>query len=91
LTGRLAETERISVTTLPACRAATAIVRGRYERLSAAAATLETWVDAAGVSRSGPLRILYLQFGAPADLRLPDGYVVDRADDYVTELQLPIG
>lgn len=91
LTGRVAETERIYVTTLPACRAATAIVRGPYERMAAARAALETWVGASGLSRSGPLRILYLQFGAPADLRLPAGYVVERAEDYVTELQLPIG
>ena len=91
LTGRVAETERISVTTLPACRAATAIVRGPYERMAAARAALETWVDAAALSRSGPPRVLYLQFGAPADLRLPAGYVVERAEDYVTELQLPIG
>lgn len=39
---------------------------------------------------AGPLRILYLQFGAEADLRLPRGWTVDRHEDFVTELQLPI-
>jgi hypothetical protein len=34
---------------------------------------------------------LYLQFGADADLKLPRGWVVERAADLVTELQLPIG
>jgi hypothetical protein len=39
---------------------------------------------------TGSLRILYLQFGAEPDLRLPHGWTVDRDDDFVTELQLPI-
>lgn len=45
---------------------------------------------AAGHAPAGPLRILYLQFGAERDLRLPGGWTVERDDDFVTELQLPI-
>ena len=53
-------------------------------------AALERWVLAAGYRRAGPLRILYLQFGAEAELRVPRRYLVERAADLVTELQLPV-
>jgi hypothetical protein len=36
------------------------------------------------------MRILYLQFGAEPELRVPRGYVVERDADFVTELQLPV-
>ena len=45
---------------------------------------------AAGLAPTGPLRILYLQFGAEPELRLPRGYLVERDADFVTELQLPV-
>jgi hypothetical protein len=37
------------------------------------------------------MRTLYLQFGADASLRLPPGWVVQRSEDLVTELQQPVG
>jgi hypothetical protein len=36
------------------------------------------------------MRTLYLAFGADPELRVPPGYVVDRDEDFVTELQLPV-
>jgi DNA-binding transcriptional MerR regulator len=86
----VAPTERIGRRQLSACRAATAIVRGGYEAIPGARAALERWVAAAGLHQAGPLRILYLQFGAEPELRLPPGFVVRRSADYVTELQLPV-
>jgi DNA-binding transcriptional MerR regulator len=83
-------TDRIGQRRLPACRAATAIVRGPYDALGAAGAHLERWVAGAGLDPAAPMRILYLQFGADPRLRVPDGYVVESARDYVTELQLPV-
>lgn len=83
-------TDRIDVRRLPACRAATILHRGRYETLGAARQDLERWVAVAGFTPAGPLRILYLQFGAERELRLPRGWVVDRDDDFMTELQLPV-
>jgi hypothetical protein len=65
-------------------------VRGDYDAMPYARAALERWVEAAGLSVAGPLRIIYLQFGAEPELRLPAGYVVDRSADYITELQLPV-
>jgi DNA-binding transcriptional MerR regulator len=83
-------TDRVGVQRLPATRATTILHHGAYASLPAARAGLESWVAAAGYAVTGPLRILYLQFGAEADLRLPRGWTVDHDDAFVTELQLPI-
>ena len=83
-------TDSIECRRLPAIRAATIIVRGGYDRLGDGRTALEGWVGAAGLRAAGPLRIVYLQYGAAPDLRIPSGYVVLDAADYVTELQLPV-
>jgi DNA-binding transcriptional MerR regulator len=83
-------TNRIGVRRLPACRVASILHRGPYETLGAALRVLEGWAAAAGYEPAGRTRILYLQFGAESELRVPRGWVVDRAADFMTELQLPI-
>ena len=83
-------TDRIGVSRLRATRAATILHLGSYATLPRAHDDLVAWVDAAGHEPSGPLRILYLQFGAEPELRLPRSWTVDRGEDFVTELQLPI-
>ena len=88
--GPLAPTDRVGYRRLPAARMATIIHRGSYGSLPATRATLERWVSAAGMAADGPLRILYLQFGAEPELGLPRDYLVDRDADFVTELQLPV-
>jgi DNA-binding transcriptional MerR regulator len=90
VSGAISATGRIGYRTLPAARAATVIHRGPYASVGVVRRHLEHWVEAAGHSPAGPLRVLYLQFGAEAELRVPSGYVVERPADYVTELQLPI-
>lgn len=90
VTAPISPTGRIGRRRLRACRAATVIVRGGYDAIPAARVALERWVAASGLGQAGPLRILYLQFGAEPELRLPAGYVVERGADYVTELQLPV-
>lgn len=80
----------ISSRRLPACRAASIIHRGSYDGLSAAHEALERWVRAAGMKPAGPLRVLYLQFGAEPELRVPRAYLVERDADFVTELQQPV-
>jgi DNA-binding transcriptional MerR regulator len=82
--------ERIGVERLPACQAATILHRGDYDTLPAAGAALLDWARAAGYRPDGPMRTLYLQFGAEPELRLPPGWVVERATEFVTELQLPV-
>ncbi|MCI0345883.1 MAG: MerR family transcriptional regulator [Chloroflexi bacterium] len=90
LTGRFEARDGIAVRELPAGRVAAVIHRGAYDGLAAARAALEAWVAAASLVLTGRLRIVYLQFGAEPELRVPPVYVVERAADYVTELQLEI-
>jgi DNA-binding transcriptional MerR regulator len=87
---RIPATDRIGVGRLAATRAATILHHGPYGSLPQARADLLAWVRATGHVPSGPLRILYLQFGAEPELRVPRGWTVERDDDFVTELQLPI-
>ena len=91
LTGPLAETDRIRSERLPATRMATVIHRGGYEDLGRSREALEGWIRATRMTVIGPLRTLYLQFGADPRLALPGRFVVEAEADYVTELQLPIG
>jgi DNA-binding transcriptional MerR regulator len=86
----LPATDRIAAAVLPPIRAATILHRGGYDGLRARHRRLARWVGRAGYEPAGPLRILYLQFGAAASLRLPGAWVVEEASDFLTELQLPI-
>ena len=88
--GPFPETERIRYRRLPAVRIASVIHRGSYRGVAESRHALLSWVAAANLTITGPMRTLYLQFGAEPELRLPAGYVVERSDDFVTELQLPI-
>jgi DNA-binding transcriptional MerR regulator len=88
--GPLSDAARIGYRRLPACRAATLIVRGPYDLVRDGRRALEEWVDAAGLQPAGAVRIIYLQFGAEPELRLPRGYVVERDADLVTEVQVPV-
>jgi DNA-binding transcriptional MerR regulator len=90
LTRPIPNAGRIESRRLPTIRAATIIVRGGYDRLGGARQTLDRWIDAAGLRQAGPTRVVYLQYGAARDLRIPSGYVVLEPEDYVTELQVPV-
>lgn len=90
VTGPIPETERIRYRRLPAVRVASVIHRGPYAGVADARRAVQSWVAAAGLAEHGPMRTLYLQFGAERELRLPPGYVVERSADFVTELQLPV-
>jgi effector-binding domain-containing protein len=70
---------------------ASVLHRGPYEALPKALDELHGWASRAGHEAAGGLRVLYLQFGAEPDLRLPAAWTVDRDDEFVTELQLPVG
>ena len=90
VTRPIPETDRIGYRRLPACRVASVMHRGSYDGVAAARTALERWVAAAGLAPAGPMRTIYLQFGAEAELRLPPGWVVERDVDLITELQLPV-
>jgi DNA-binding transcriptional MerR regulator/effector-binding domain-containing protein len=76
---------------LPPIRAATALHHGSYESIGRTRRALDAWIEAAGLRRGSPDRIVYLQFGAESELRVPAPFVVDRSADLLTELQVPIG
>ncbi len=90
VTGPIPTTDRIGYRRLPAVRVASIIHRGAYEGVADARRALLRWVESAGLATVAPMRTIYLQFGAEAELRVPPGYVVDQAADFVTELQLPV-
>jgi effector-binding domain-containing protein len=75
---------------LAAVRAATLLHRGSYEGFDATEQVLREWIAAAGLQPAGGQRIVYLQFGAEADLRLPDNLVVRNDADLLTEIQVPL-
>ncbi|HEY7599865.1 MAG TPA: MerR family transcriptional regulator [Candidatus Limnocylindrales bacterium] len=76
---------------LPAIHAATLLHRGAYDTFDDTRAALEAWVVRHRLAGVGPLRVVYLQFGAEPGLRLPRDFVVERAADLLTEIQLPLG
>jgi DNA-binding transcriptional MerR regulator/effector-binding domain-containing protein len=90
VSGPVPETDRIAYRRLPAARVASVIHRGPYAGIAGARQALVRWVDASGLAPAGPMRTLYLQFGADPALRVPPGWVVERSEDLVTELQLPV-
>jgi DNA-binding transcriptional MerR regulator/effector-binding domain-containing protein len=90
VTGPIPETPGIAYRRLPAARVASVIVRGSYRGVASARAALERWVKVAGLDPAGPMRTIYLQFGAEPELRVPPGWVVERDEELVTELQLPV-
>jgi effector-binding domain-containing protein len=90
VTGPIPSTDVVEYRRLPAARAASVIHRGGYSGIGAVRVALERWVAAAGLARTGPMRTLYLQFGADPGLGIPPGWTVDSDELFVTELQLPI-
>ena len=80
----------LKVRRLPNVQAATLLHRGSYATFDATEETLRDWVAASGLTPAGGHRIVYLQFGAEDDLRLPANYVVGRDAELLTELQIPV-
>jgi DNA-binding transcriptional MerR regulator len=68
------------------------VYTGGYERMGDVLQALLRWVDANNHRVAGPLREVYLRFGADnaADLRLPPAFLADHPAHFVTEVQLPI-
>jgi len=90
VTGPIPETATIGYRRLPAARVASVMHRGSYRGVADARASLLRWVETAGHETAGPMRTIYLQFGADPELRVPPGWVVERDDELLTELQQPV-
>jgi DNA-binding transcriptional MerR regulator len=67
------------------------VYRGPYRQTPELFAHLARWIDANGGAIGGPLREVYLRFGASqSGYRLPERVLARSAADYVTELVAPI-
>jgi effector-binding domain-containing protein len=73
-------------------RAACVTYSGSYAQWAATARALLAWLQARRLSPGEPLREVYLQFGAreAKSLSLPPQFLTDRAEELVTELQIPV-
>jgi DNA-binding transcriptional MerR regulator len=72
--------------------AACVVHNGAYSALYQAYNALLSWMEASGYQSEGPIREVYLRYGAGGlGFDLPPTYVAAGSGEYVTELQLPIG
>lgn len=83
---------RIAICQLPAQETMACVVHsGPYHTLTHAYAALLSWIERSQYNTVGPLRELYLRFGADQEAyRLPEGYLADEAAKFITELQIAI-
>jgi effector-binding domain-containing protein len=91
VTWELPAADGIATQLLPAVPAmACAVHNGSYGGLARRLQQMLRWLDETGRRPCGPIREVYLRFGAEASLALPRAYLADGAADYVTELQVPV-
>src|SRR5262249_4858975 len=83
---------RISVRELPGADAMASVVHaGSYTTIDQASNALFAWIATQGYRVAGPYREVYLRFGADGlKLALPGAYLTEEADNYLTELQVPV-
>ncbi len=89
----LPENDRITVRELPGAETMACVVyTGDYAKLPDVLHALLLWLDAHPYQIAGPLREVYLRFGADQAqaLNLPPAFLADHHHLYVTEVQLPI-
>jgi DNA-binding transcriptional MerR regulator len=86
------ENETIRVRHLPRLAGVACGVHvGEYSGIYWAYNTLLAWIEANGYRMSGPIREVYLRYGADnLDVELPPTYLADERHEYVTELQLSV-
>jgi DNA-binding transcriptional MerR regulator len=84
--------ESIRVRELPGLAQAACVVHtGHYGTLYQAYNALLGWIEANDFRMAGPMREVYLRYGADGlGFDLPPTYVAAEADEYVTELQLAV-
>jgi effector-binding domain-containing protein len=64
---------------------------GNYLHVSQAYNALLNWIDSNGYQMKGPIREVYLKYGADdLDFDLPQTYLAQDSNQYVTELQLAV-
>ncbi|MEM7738132.1 MAG: MerR family transcriptional regulator [Deinococcota bacterium] len=84
-------TDVIQIARLPAIQAASVLHEGGYDNMVATYSRLTSWLELHNYQPAGPLREVYLRFGAePIEDQLPAVFLASTSNDYLTELQLPI-
>lgn len=78
--GEYPDTEHVKFKTLPAVQVASCIMKGSYEQMNDANATVVSWIKANGYKMNGPMFNIY--HVGPAQSKNPD--------EYVTEVCFPI-
>jgi DNA-binding transcriptional MerR regulator len=86
------ENELIRVRQLPRLSNVACVVHvGEYVDIYQAYNSLLAWIEANGYRMTGPIREVYLRYGADGlDFELPATYLGDNQNEYVTELQLSV-
>jgi DNA-binding transcriptional MerR regulator len=86
------ENELIRVRQLPRLSRVACVVHvGEYSDIYQAYNSLLAWIEANGYRMTGPIREVYLRYGADGlDFELPLTYLGDNHNEYVTELQLSV-
>lgn len=91
LTTRVAGQGRIGVRELPRAPAMACVVHaGSYATLDLASGALHAWIASQGYRVAGAYRELYLRFGAAGLPPAVAAYLAEDADQYLTELQVPV-
>ena len=78
--GKYEDTENVKFKTIPAAKVASCVVKGSYDQMSDACATVISWINANGYKLSGPMFNIY--HVSPAQTQNPD--------EYVTEVCFPV-
>ena len=73
--GKYQDTEHVKFRTLPAIKVASCIVKGSYDQMGEAYATVVSWIKANGYKMNGPMFNIY--HVSPAQTQEPDEYVTE--------------
>ncbi|MBO4747290.1 MAG: MerR family transcriptional regulator [Clostridiales bacterium] len=79
--GQYEDTENVKFKTLPEVKVASCVIKGSYEQMGEATATVASWIAENGFEVTGPMFNIY--HVSPAQTQNPD--------EYVTEVCFPIG
>lgn len=93
LSNEIEATDDITVYRLPeVSEMACLVYTGDYQRIEQVMNFMLTWLETNGYAIAGPLREVYLRFGARelSHLPLPEAYLTDHREFFVTEIQLPV-
>lgn len=83
--------DTVRVYDLPGGLMACIVYMGDYAATDLLMQGFPAWLEANGYQAAGPLREVYLRFGANNEgYTLPSAYLTDVSAAYVTELQLPV-